>query len=74
MIDTEALAFLRCPISPGRDVELVVEDDQLLCSCCRVRFATPDGIPTMIVEEAILPEGCRSIEQLPCRRAPTGTA
>ncbi len=69
MIDPETLAFLRCPIDPQRTTGLVLEDEhKVFCARCRVQFPTRDGIINLIVEEAILPEGCSKRSQLPCQQ------
>ena len=68
MLSPETVAHLRCPIDPARATTLVLEEDhRLFCSGCRVRFPTPDSIPCMIADDAILPEGIREIAKLPCR-------
>ena len=75
MLSPETIAHLRCPIDPARATALVLDDDfHLFCSGCRVRFPTPDNIPCMIPDDAILPAGVREIAKLPCRnrKAPDG--
>lgn len=69
MIDPKYLAILRCPIDPYRETGLVLEQDiHLFCAQCRVQFPIKDGFPNFVVEEAVLPEGCTRLEQLPCRK------
>jgi uncharacterized protein YbaR (Trm112 family) len=72
MIPAETLALLRCPIDPSRTATLEAAEDALICSRCRTRFRISEGIPNLIAEEALLPEGCTDIRRLPCRAAPTG--
>jgi len=67
MISTELLAILRCPMNPSR-VPLVEKDDQLVCEPCDLRFCIKDGIPILVVEEAVLPAGCDTLADLPCQR------
>lgn len=67
MINPELLDILRCPMDPSR-TRLTLEGDKLLCERCRLGFKIKDGFPVMIVEEAELPPGCASLEQLPCQR------
>ena len=67
MISPELLAILRCPMDPSHTILEVVQD-QLVCSRCRVVFPTREGFAALLIEEAQLPEGCNSIEQLPCQR------
>jgi uncharacterized protein YbaR (Trm112 family) len=71
MIQPDALQWLRCPLDPAREANLVLDDEKLFCSRCWVRFQTPEGIPNLIADEAILPDGCSRPEQLPCRK-PSG--
>ncbi|HEY8504087.1 MAG TPA: hypothetical protein VIL46_05855 [Gemmataceae bacterium] len=68
MIDPAFLEVLRCPIDPGREAPVVLEEHRVLCSRCRVRFPTRDGLINFLASDAVLPEGCTRIEQLPCRR------
>lgn len=68
MISPETLAVLRCPMDSRRETTLVLEDDvKLFCSRCRVQYKTKEGLPILIIDEAILPEGCEAIDDLPCR-------
>jgi uncharacterized protein YbaR (Trm112 family) len=67
MISPELLAILRCPMSPSK-TRLVLEGDSLVCERCALKFPIKDGFPVLVVEEAILPPGCESLEDLPCQR------
>ena len=67
MISEELLAILRCPMDPSR-AHLSQEGNHLVCQRCRLRFRVKDGIPVMVVEEAELPPGCASLDQLPCQK------
>jgi uncharacterized protein YbaR (Trm112 family) len=67
MISSDLLQILRCPIDPKRQATLAVADQALECSRCRVRFAVRHGLPSLVAEEAILPEGCTNRDQLPCQ-------
>ena len=69
MIDQRLLDILRCPMDPSR-TRLAVQDDHLLCQRCGLVFHIKDGFPVLVVEEAQLPPGCPSLEQLPCQRDP----
>jgi len=66
MIRDELLAMLVCPM--GKE-PLRLEGETLVCTRCGLRFAIEDDIPNMIVEEATMPDGCRSLEELACVRA-----
>jgi uncharacterized protein YbaR (Trm112 family) len=65
MISQELLEILRCPMDPVRQTALVLQEDSLLCPRCGLKFAIKDGFPVLVVEEAELPAGCESLEQLP---------
>jgi uncharacterized protein YbaR (Trm112 family) len=67
VIDAALLAMLRCPMDPSH-TPLAEENDQLVCTRCRVIFPNREGFPTLLIEEAQLPQGCSSVEQLPCQR------
>ena len=67
MIRPELLEKLRCPMDPSR-TRVVLEGDHFVCERCRVVFKIKDGFPNFIPEEAELPPGCPSLEQLPCQR------
>lgn len=62
-IRKELLDILVCPMGKS---ELELVGDKLVCKRCGPKFAIRDGIPVMLIEEAELPEGCRSIQDLPC--------
>jgi uncharacterized protein YbaR (Trm112 family) len=66
MISPELLEILRCPMDPSH-TRVQLEGDGLVCERCRVRFPIKDGFPVMIIEEAELPAGCRSLAELPCQ-------
>ena len=63
----DLLPHLRCPIDPKRVSPLVRDNLHLVCNC-GVRFPTKQGIPILIAAEAELPEGCRSLETVACKR------
>ena len=65
MLDPEFLKILRCPFDPKREAPLSQPDEtRLACECCKVHFPVRDGFPILLVDEAELPEGCTSAEQL----------
>ena len=69
MIPADFLDILRCPMDPARDEKLTQPDDlHLLCPRCGLRFPIKDGFPVLVVEEAELPAGCPSLDQLTCQR------
>ena len=69
MLDERYLELLRCPLDPAREAKLVLEETKLFCSRCRLQYRTREGFASLVVEEAILPEGCDKLEKLPCQRA-----
>jgi uncharacterized protein len=71
MISPELLEILRCPMDPSH-TRLALQQEHLVCERCRTRFRIRDGFPVLVIEEAELPPGCTSIDDLPCRREPGG--
>jgi uncharacterized protein YbaR (Trm112 family) len=67
MISQQLLDILRCPMDPSR-THLALQGDHLLCERCGLKFHIKDGFPVLVVEEAELPPGCSSLDQLPCQR------
>jgi uncharacterized protein YbaR (Trm112 family) len=67
MISPELMDILRCPLDPS-NTKVAQQGDRLICERCRLSFPIKDGLPIMVVEEAELPAGCSSIDQLPCQR------
>jgi len=72
MISPELLALLRCPLDPSHS-KLEETADGLVCQRCRLVYPVREGIPCMLPEEATLPPGCASLDDLPCRRSATGS-
>lgn len=66
-ISPQLLEILRCPLNPSQ-ARLALEEDRLVCQQCRLRFRFKDGFAALVVEDAELPAGCESIEDLPCQR------
>jgi uncharacterized protein YbaR (Trm112 family) len=71
MISDELLALLVCPMGKA---PLRREGDALVCSRCGPRFTITDDIPNMLIEEAELPAGCASLQDLECVRAGDASA
>ena len=69
MIHQNLLDILRCPMDPSH-TRLALVENSLVCERCKTRFKIKDGLPVLVIEEAELPPGCASIEQLPCQQAP----
>lgn len=66
MISERLLEILRCPMNPS-EARLELDGNAAVCTQCGLRFKSKDGILNMVVEEAVLPEGCESLNDLPCR-------
>ncbi len=69
MISQDLLQILRCPMDPLRKTALTVDGDRLVCPSCGLRYPIKDGFAVMVVEEAELPTGCESLEQLAGRHS-----
>ena len=65
----EFLEMLVCPM--GKE-DLKLENDTLVCTRCGPIFRIEDGIPILLIEEAKLPEGVSSLEELPCHTEKSG--
>lgn len=65
-IDPDLLQILRCPLTKSR---LRLEGDFLIAETGGLRYPIRDGIPVMLMEEATLPEGVTSLEELKKRLA-----
>lgn len=63
MVSEDLLKILVCPIGKA---ELRLEGDKLVCTSCGVKYHIEDDIPIMLIEEAELPEGVTSADQLQC--------
>ena len=66
MVSDHFLLLLVCPMGHA---PLRREGDALICTRCGLKFAINDDIPNMIVEEAELPAGCASLDDLACAKA-----
>ncbi len=62
----DLLALLVCPLGKA---PLRLEGDSLVCTRCGARYAIRDDIPNMLIEEAELPPGVASIDDLACAKA-----
>jgi hypothetical protein len=67
MIPNDLLALLRCPADPSRTATLVVDDFHLVCTRCQARFRIRDGMPNLVLADAILPPDCRTPSDLKCQ-------
>lgn len=60
-IEETLLDLLRCPLTLSR---LRVEGEELVAETGGLRYPVVNGIPQMIIEEAGLPEGVASLDEL----------
>jgi uncharacterized protein YbaR (Trm112 family) len=51
-IDKELLDILACPRCKG-NIRLNDKKDGLVCEACRLMYPIKDGIPVMLIDEAI---------------------
>lgn len=61
VIDAELLDILRCPLTHSR---LRAEGDFLVAEVGGLAYPVRDGIPVMLIEEARLPSGVGSLDEL----------
>jgi uncharacterized protein YbaR (Trm112 family) len=61
VLDPKLLELLRCPLTHSR---LRQEGDFLIAQVGGLAYAVRDGIPVMLVEEAKLPDGVASLDEL----------
>jgi uncharacterized protein len=66
MLSENMLAILVCPMGKAK---LRKEGDVLVCSRCGPKFAIKDDIPNMLIDDALLPPGCASQNDLECVRS-----
>jgi uncharacterized protein YbaR (Trm112 family) len=60
-IDADLLEILRCPLTRSR---LRSEGDFLIAEVGGLAYPVRDGIPVMLIEEAKLPVGVTSLDEL----------
>lgn len=60
-IDPELLDILRCPLTRSR---LRADGDFLVAEVGGLAYPVRDGIPVMLIEEAKLPPGVSSLDEL----------
>ncbi len=63
-LSAELIAMLRCPLTRS---ELKQEGDFLVAEVGGLRYPIREGIPVMLIEEAKLPAGCKSLEEFKSR-------
>ena len=63
MLNPELLDILCCPLGKAG---LKLKDNFLVCTKCGVKYPVREGIPVLLIDEAVLPEGITKIDQLEC--------
>ena len=51
-INKELLDILACPKCKG-DIRLTEKGDGLICDACKLMYPIKDGIPVMLIDEAV---------------------
>ena len=51
-IDQELIDILACPKCKG-DIRLTEKGDGLICDACKLMYPIKDGIPVMLIDEAV---------------------
>ena len=59
-IDPKVLDLLVCPLTRSK---LRLEGDNLVAEKGGLKYPIRDGIPILLIEEAILPEGIQSLDE-----------
>jgi uncharacterized protein YbaR (Trm112 family) len=63
MTEAEIYRDLVCPVGK---YPLEFRDGHLICTNCGAKFPVNNGIPDLIIDDAILPEGVSSYNDLKC--------
>jgi len=65
MMDVDLIKDLVCPLGK---YELLRVEDFLICQYCGVKYPIISNIPVLLIDDAILPEGINSPEELKCMK------
>lgn len=63
MIKAEILQELVCPAGK---FPLKAEGEYLVCTNCGAKFPVKEGIPVLLLDDAVLPEGITDYKKLNC--------
>lgn len=63
MNDVKYIDDLVCPIGK---FPLKVTGDMLECTNCGAKFPVKEGIPFLLIDDALLPAGIKEISELKC--------
>ena len=67
-IDPEFLAILRCPLTHSKLKQI---DGFLVAEVGAMRYPVRDRIPVMLIEEAQLPDDCKTLDEFKAKYCPT---
>jgi hypothetical protein len=62
----DEIKFIEDLVCPIGKYPLVQKDGGLECTNCQAQFPIDSGIPLLLIDDAILPDGVNSIEDLKC--------
>lgn len=65
MMEIKNTGDLVCPLGK---YPLVQEAEFLVCTNCGVKFPVKEGILCLIIDDAILPDGIRYLDELNCSK------
>jgi uncharacterized protein YbaR (Trm112 family) len=57
-LDPELLEILVCPNDRG-EIEVLEQEQVIVCTRCGYRYPIRDGIPVMLIDEAEKPSGAK---------------
>lgn len=63
MLNPELIEILCCPLGK---TPLKLYENFLVCTKCGLKFPIREGIPVMVLDEAILPDGIGDLKELQC--------
>ncbi len=63
MLSESIVNDLVCPIGK---YPLIADGDMLVCTNCNAKYPVSGGIPLLLIDDVILPDGVNSINELKC--------
>ncbi len=63
MNDIKFIEDLVCPIGK---YQLKESGDMLECTNCGAKYPVREGIPMLLIDDALLPEGIKNVNELKC--------
>ena len=61
MVSERLLEILACPLGKA---PVKLEGEYLVCTKCGAKYPIKDDIPVMLIDELVLPDGVKSVEEL----------